>query len=115
MCESSINSTPDAFMLAGCRHGPEWVITLCGELDISCSGVLRDGFTDAAKEACDRVVVDARGVTFVDCGGLSALQEAASVCDAEVWLRSPSPPILGLAELAGEWRGTKSGDEIRIA
>jgi anti-anti-sigma factor len=118
MNETSIYPTTDVFALAGCRQDPAWVITVSGELDISCVHILRDGFTRAAKESCERVVVDASGVTFIDCGGLRALLDATAACSAEVWLRSPSLPMLGLAGLVGlgrEWRGAMRGDEVRIA
>jgi anti-anti-sigma factor len=117
MCAMSINLTSDILALTGCRQDLTWLITLRGELDISCEDILRDGFAHAAKQSCDRVVVDAGGVTFLDCGGLRALLDASAECDAEVWLRAPSPPVVLVAELAGlgaPGTGACSGGDVRI-
>jgi anti-sigma B factor antagonist len=49
------------------------VITLAGELDVVCADVFRRRFTDATEDEPDQVVMDLRGLTFLDSTGLALL------------------------------------------
>jgi anti-anti-sigma factor len=124
MCETSTRQTftdpgdPELGIvtLAGRAEGTSWVIGIAGELDISCADAVGVAFAGVPAQ-CDRIVLDAGAVTFVDCGGLDALLRGASSCGREVWLRSPSRPVRWVADLAGltgQWNTAASG-EIRLA
>lgn len=107
---------PGIVTLAGRPEGPAWVIDVVGELDISCAPAVRGAFAEV-PERCQRIVVDASAVTFLDCGGLDALLTAAAGRGREVWLRSPSRPVRRVVELTGITNGwsAASSDEVRIS
>lgn len=122
MRDSPTNPATGDAVFAGSLHDRIWVITAHGELDRECGDGLRQQFAAAATIACDRVVVDASAVTFLDAGGLRHLLTVASECSVQVWLRSPSRPvrrIIQLAGLAGEALGDHPDDprfdEVQLA
>jgi anti-anti-sigma factor len=118
MRDTSTKPTADLLAVAGWPRGRTWLIELRGELDISCRQLVHDEFARATPSSCRRVVVDARGVTFVDGGGLEVLLSAATTFEREVWLRAPSRAVQRVVELAGlapVWAQTASGDDVRIA
>lgn len=111
---------PAACVHIGCDRAGLPLIVLQGEFDLGCSTVLRDAFTRAVLASGDRIVVDARAVTFIDAGGISTLLTAAATCGRAVWLRAPSPQLRRIAELAGaigpdRWRGCADIGEVRLA
>lgn len=118
MCESTTRLATDVVDVSGRQEGCEWVIVLRGEVDVCCSQALRDGFAQAATAACERVVVDASGVTFLDGAGLRVLLCAAAQCDRGVWLRSPSRPVRWIGELVGlgppGWSRAQRLDEVQL-
>jgi anti-sigma B factor antagonist len=48
-------------------------VTLSGELDVVCADVFRRKFTDLTDEEPERVIMDLRGLTFLDSTGLALL------------------------------------------
>ena len=48
-------------------------VTLSGELDVVCADVFRRKFMDVAEDEPQRVVIDLRGLTFLDSTGLALL------------------------------------------
>jgi anti-anti-sigma factor len=48
-------------------------VTLTGELDVVCADVFRRRFTDLADDEPEQVVIDLRGLTFLDSTGLALL------------------------------------------
>jgi anti-anti-sigma factor len=113
VCTTSTRpASPNAI---GGQDGSSWLIVLKGDVDVACRDCLRVEF-ERARNAGDRVVLDASGVTFLDGGGLRALLSAAVCCD-EVWLRSPSDSFRRVAEITGlwdEWDSTASDAGRRI-
>ncbi|MEZ5264242.1 MAG: STAS domain-containing protein [Acidimicrobiia bacterium] len=104
----------------GCDGSGLPLIFLQGEIDLGCSRVLGDAFARTVRHPGDRIVVDARAVTFIDAGGISTLLTAAATCGRAVWLRAPSPQLRRIAELAGaigpdRWRGCADIGEVRLA
>jgi anti-anti-sigma factor len=118
MCDQATTTT-EILALVGRREDSSWVIVVRGELDMSCCTKLHEGFAVPDDVSCDRIVIDMSGVTFLDCGGLHALETAAASFGTELWLRSPSRPVQRLAELVGfgpsGWRGETSDDDVRLA
>ena len=95
-----------------------WVIVAAGELDIAGCDTVNEAFGHVTAR-CERVVVDARDLRFVDAGGVEVLLAAAAVSGVELWLRAPSEPVrlvVELTGLAGTGRGTLPAEgEVRIA
>jgi anti-sigma B factor antagonist len=83
-------------------RGPVWVVEITGEVDLASASELI-ATLDAAPPGTATVVVDLAGVTFIDAAGLRALSEivqAGAARNLTVELRSPSPVVLRIAELA---------------
>src|SRR3954447_22265943 len=83
---------------AGCR-----TIVLRGELDAVSAPQVRRGLQEAARSASRRVELDLRGLTFLDCAGLSSILEAVPALGERLSIH-PGPPrvqrvidVLGLA------------------
>lgn len=118
MSEISTRPSPEGATWASAHQRDDtWEVVVGGELDLAASDLLRGHLAGAGPGTCRRVVVDAREVTFLDCGGLRALLAAAEACGGEVWLRSPSPAVLRFAALAGlqqRWPAIGSADEVRL-
>ena len=75
-----------------------------GELDLASAPVLLDGARTAVGANAFQVTVDASGVTFIDCAGLSALlvlwsELRARECAVE--LVAPSREVVRLLALTG--------------
>jgi anti-sigma B factor antagonist len=66
-------SAPDAFGFAVENRGHASVVKLSGELDIASIDDLRRAITIARAESAQGVIVDLRGLTFIDASGLRAL------------------------------------------
>jgi len=84
---------------------PEQLISVAGELDVATAPVLRETFLKLlnADEVPD-VVVEARGLSFVDPSGLAVLLMAARRWSAEerrLVLRAPSAPLARVLDLLG--------------
>jgi anti-anti-sigma factor len=101
-----VGSSLDQFTLPVPRitcQGDTTIIWLTGEQDLSVVGLLRNAMlTERARPAF--VVVDLRGVTFVDISTVRALTEAAVDSRATQWaltLRAPSPSVRRMLELCG--------------
>jgi anti-anti-sigma factor len=76
-------------------------LTLSGELDHSNLQALHDAFASAELRA-KRIVIDVGELTFIDGGGLRALQQAGERAKAnghELVLENPTPWIRQLLEL----------------
>lgn len=86
------------FRLSAQLLGSEAAVALSGELDIAGAPALARVLADAATERCRRVVIDARGLTFLDAAGLRALCSAPP--GVEVVLRCPSLPARRVLDLA---------------
>src|SRR3954469_8571944 len=83
---------------AGCQ-----TIVLRGELDAVSAPQVRRALQEAARSASRRVELDLRGLTFLDCAGLSSILEAVPALGQRLSIH-PGPPrvqrvvaVLGLA------------------
>jgi anti-sigma B factor antagonist len=72
------------------------VVRLCGELDVAQAVEARGFFLAVAKQGCDRVVVDATDLVFIDAAGLGVLVAAARMAaESGGWLRlADASPML---------------------
>lgn len=91
----------DMIHVSGHQEGAAWVVALAGELDMCCDAAVQAGFAHARPAGCERIVVDLSRVTFIDCGGLRALQLAGHGWGGEVWVRAPSEAVRWFAGLVG--------------
>ena len=90
-------------------------LTFSGELDIATTPVLRERLESRALPGTD-LLVDLRGVTFMDCTALRALLDAQMASILEGWALSVavSPgPVLRLLELTGADRRLTLAKEQR--
>ncbi len=60
-------------LLAPQRSGPYTVVAVVGELDAATAPVLRDAVLGLLNRGVDDLVLDLRGVTFVDSTGVGSL------------------------------------------
>ena len=86
------------------REGDRLVLRLRGELDMSTAAVAIDAATAAVSEAAS-VVVDLRGLTFIDSSGLNALVRIRRLTrepdGPPVALRAPSDAIRKVLDITG--------------
>ncbi len=79
------------------------LITASGEFDLAAT----DEFTACVGpllETAQHLVIDLRGVSFLDSSGLNALlilRREASTAGSDISLRSPSDRVMRLLEMAG--------------
>ena len=90
------------------RNGsPERIeLALQGELDLATAAWLRDAVRDASQSH-DEVIVDLRGLTFLDSTGLRVLMEALRDSQDDAWTLSvvPGPdPVQRVFEVSGTER-----------
>jgi anti-anti-sigma factor len=80
------------------------VLTLAGEADISTTRVLREALDELIASGATRVVVDLRGLSFMDSSGLGALvraQRRLRVVRGSLALVCGEGPVLRLLGLTG--------------
>jgi len=83
--------------------GESVVLTLEGSVDIYTSPELRGELKAALEQKVPRLVVDMKGVAFVDSSGLATLIEALQRVNAyagKLYLCSLSSAVLGVFQLA---------------
>ncbi|MCB1016969.1 MAG: STAS domain-containing protein [Acidimicrobiales bacterium] len=83
--------------------GAGTILVLDGEVDPHTTEQL-DGAIDEAFTADARLVLDLRGVTFIDSAGLRSLiraQRRADDADGSLVLRAPRPSTLRVLEITG--------------
>ena len=95
------------------------LLTVSGELDIGSAPVLREALLKLlGGEETPDLVVDTRGLTFVDSSGLAVLLMGARRWTAEsrtLVLRAPSPTLARLLDLTGVRRAfvvEEDGDQV---
>jgi anti-sigma B factor antagonist len=89
-------------------------LTITGEIDLSVADEVHAAITRLAREGIARVVVDLRGLTFLDSSGLRALSQAsqdAEALGARVCLDVREGPVARLLDMTGtralfRFRGT---------
>jgi anti-anti-sigma factor len=81
------------------HNGTADTVTVRGEIDLVSAPQLRDAFADLGSQ----VLVDLRGVTFIDSSGLAVLidQKHKMMNGGDLRIVANSPPVLRLFEIAG--------------
>jgi anti-anti-sigma factor len=75
-----------------------------GEVDLATVGSIRRTIDECVGAGCERVVLDLRGVTFLDCAGVHLVLEADSAARAAGWellLIEGPVPVQRIFDLAG--------------
>jgi anti-anti-sigma factor len=72
-----------SLILRSTRDGDTHVVELLGELDIAGAPRLEQEFLDVEAGDADKIVVDLRGLEFIDSTGIRLLLMAADRCAAE--------------------------------
>jgi anti-sigma B factor antagonist len=68
-------------------------LTVAGELDVAGGNIVREAMEQAALDRAAHVLIDLRGVTFLDSSGLAAVLAAARTLDQHgTTLSSYCPP-----------------------
>jgi anti-sigma B factor antagonist len=62
------------------QRGKSAILSLAGEFDLTSKKEFEAGLSDIASRALAEVIVDLRGVTFIDSAGLRLILEAWSQC-----------------------------------
>ena len=93
---------------------PVPTLSVGGELDVATAPALRESFLGVLnQDDVPDLVVDARGLTFVDSSGIAVLLMAARRWTAEerrLTLRSPSPQLIRVIDLLGVRRAFEIGE-----
>ena len=87
----TVDSTPD--------HGG-WILSLKGELDLATVPCIQEVF-DSWLIVPSHLIIDARGVSFIDSTGLGVLIRAWKLVGGRFSLRHPSHQTMRLLELSG--------------
>lgn len=80
------------------------VIDLHGEIDLLGSVSVDSSVDDAISSSSTTLVLDMSKVVFIDAQGINAMLRALGLIEAsggELWLRSPSRPVVRLIDLVG--------------
>jgi anti-sigma B factor antagonist len=82
--------------------GPHIVVEVTGEIDVSSASVLRDRLLALLNRGADSLVVDLRGVTFVDSTGVGSLLRVfhrQSLLGGSIHFVADQPAVLRVFEL----------------
>lgn len=97
------------------RHDGEVTVVFAGEADLSTVRDFRDALFDALAERPARVVIDLRGLIFIDSTGVSALiavRQAALKQGAQLIVTYPRGQVLRVLRTAGVL-GTLTADRLQ--
>jgi anti-sigma B factor antagonist len=81
-----------------------YLLVLSGELDTAAAdAVQRAGMSLITPNGCDRLMIDMRDVSFIDCSGIGALvsfRNEAMDLSVRLTILDPSYPVFRLLQLA---------------
>jgi anti-sigma B factor antagonist len=100
------------------HESSETILVLEGEFDMTGTASFWSHVSDALAMHSATIVVEARGLTFIDSSGVAALvraRDAAAAAGVPLPVRDPSPPLRRIAELMGLERSSMAGDTRRLA
>lgn len=106
-----ISYFPQDLALSVRRQDGCTIVTISGELDISCAHALREQLLGVLGTQGSRLVADLSGVTFCDASGLSAVAAAdrrAGLLGGALCLAAPSVPVTTVLQL------TRSGARFGV-
>lgn len=86
------------------RNGPGAVLSVTGEVDLTSAPRLDDEVTSLIEGAVTDLVIELRGVSFMDSTGLRVLLKASKLIDSnggKLQLAQPSEPVRRLLEVSG--------------
>ena len=86
------------------RDESELVVAVEGQIDMATVPLLWGSLEEATSEVSTRLIVDVSGTTFVDSTGVAVFLMAHNRLrgqGAELVLRSPSPAVLKVLQVAG--------------
>jgi len=84
------------------RTGPHTVVGVTGEIDVATAPALRDALLGLLNRGVDSLVVDLRGVTFVDSTGVGSLlriHHRQGLLGGSVHFVADQPAVLRVLEL----------------
>lgn len=95
----------DTLSLAYRRNGPEVIVEVRGELDVSTAGHLETALADLIDDqGCCSIVLDLHGLDFIGSKGLTLLlkaQQDAQSKHGKITLARPSPAVRRILEMCG--------------
>ena len=104
MSDDTKPSPSDVLYVATSYDDGTATIVLVGEFDMSGAAHFWASVGEALEMRPPSIVVEARGVTFIDSSGIAALiraHEAANQAGVAFRVREPSPMLRRMAELTG--------------
>ena len=94
---------------------PVAILRVTGELDHATARLVAGRLEEVVRAGCDRVLVEAGGVTFVDTGGLEMLvhfQDRLQEADGSLEVVEASPPFIRVCALTGLERLLSTGGPL---
>jgi anti-sigma B factor antagonist len=85
-------------------EGDRHTLVLAGELDLASASALEAATTRLCAEGASEIVLDLRGLSFIDSTGLRTILSSMSLCEkhlCDLWLIPGQRAIQRLFELAG--------------
>ncbi|MDQ1617193.1 MAG: anti-sigma factor antagonist [Actinomycetota bacterium] len=83
-------------------HGAHTVVEVSGEVDVSSAAILRDRLLALVNRGADSLVVDLRGVTFIDSTGVGSLlriYHRQTLLGASVHFVADQPAVLRVFDI----------------
>jgi anti-anti-sigma factor len=97
-------SPGDVLHVEAKSDGPEATVILVGEFDMTGTELFRGIVDEVLATRPESVVLQARGLTFIDSSGLMALvraRDAVTAAGAAFRIDQPSPAVRRIAEISG--------------
>lgn len=104
MTPHEISFSPEDLVLSVHRQDACTIVTISGELDVSCAHPLREQLLGILGTQGSRLVADLSGVTFCDASGLLAVAAAdrrARLLGGVLCVAAPSAPVTTVLQLTG--------------
>jgi anti-anti-sigma factor len=80
-----VSTVPTAFRVELVPDRTRILVAPLGELDMSTAGQVRDAIAEVRERGFDRIVLDLRGVTFIDSTGVRLLIRARAASHEGSW------------------------------
>jgi anti-sigma B factor antagonist len=96
--------TPGELLLRAAHVGGEYILALAGELDLATAPELEAKVSQLCSDGAKAVVLDLRGLTFMDSTGLRALLAAQELCERHgcgLSMTRGQQPVERLIEVSG--------------
>jgi anti-anti-sigma factor len=80
-----VSTVPTAFRVELVPDRTRILVAPLGELDMSTAGQVRDAIAEVRERGFDRIVLDLRGITFIDSTGVRLLIRARAASHEGSW------------------------------